>query len=305
MPHDVPSSAQHPHAHAHRHEHHPEHDTRLDELLDLDGEVLHAYWSEVMGLVQEAVPAPPRRIVDLGAGTGVGALALADLFPTAEVVAVDLSPESLRHLATSAAHRGVAGRVRTVVADLDAGFPELTGVDLAWSSLAMHHLADPVRVLADLRARATPDGVIVVAEFEQALRFLPHDLGVGEPGFEERLSTRLADAHRELLPRMDSRWPERLAAAGWTVTHERTVVIDLDPPESSQSSADPASSASSKANRYALGWFSRLAEQIGDQLEPGDREVLAALVDADGPHSLLRRTDLHIRGERTITVARR
>lgn len=304
MPHPAPSRdehrpAQQAHAHAHHHAHAHGQGARLDELLDLDAEVLHAYWSEVMGLVKEAVPAPPRRVVDLGAGTGVGALALAELFPTAEIVAVDLSPESLHHLAASAARRGVAGRVRTVVADLDAGFPELTAVDLAWSSLAMHHLADPVRVLADLRERTAPDGVLVVAEFEQALRFLPNDLGVGDPGFEERLSTRLADAHREQLPSMDSRWPARLAAAGWTVTHERTIAIDLDPTDNTGRPDDSA------ANRYAWGWFSRLAEQIADQLQPEDREVLAALIDADGPHSLLRRHDLHIRGERTITVARR
>ena len=40
-------------------------------------------------------------------------------------------------------------------------------------------------------------------------------------------------------------------------------------------------------------------------VEPSDRATLTALLDPDGPHSLLRRTDLHIRGTRTITVARR
>ncbi len=296
MPHHTSSDpvGSHDHHGSHPHEgaHHHAHDAALDELLDLDAVVLRAYWAQAMAMVRDAVAGPPRRIVDLGAGTGVGTLALAELFPTAEVVAVDISPDSLHRLHGAAERRGMGDRVSTVVADLDAGFPDLQAVDLAWSSLAMHHLTDPVRVLTDLRAVTSPGGVVALAEFEQALRFLPDDLGVGRPGFEARLSERLADAHRDLLPMMDTAWPHRLAAAGWTVTAERTLTVDLDPP------------AAPEANRCAWGWFSRLAEQLGDALDDDDRATLAALVAPDGPHSLLRRTDLHIRGERTVTVAR-
>ena len=92
---------------------------------------------------------------------------------------------------------------------------------------------------------------------------------------------------------MDAAWPARLTAAGWTVTGEQTLIVDLDPPEAPE------------ANRYAWGWFSRLAEQLGDALDDDDRATLAVLVAPDGPHTLLSRTDLHIRGERTVTVARR
>jgi ubiquinone/menaquinone biosynthesis C-methylase UbiE len=55
--------------------------------------------------------APPARVLDVGTGTGVAALALADLFPSAEVTGVDLSPAML----AEAERKG--GRVRYEVAD--------------------------------------------------------------------------------------------------------------------------------------------------------------------------------------------
>jgi ubiquinone/menaquinone biosynthesis C-methylase UbiE len=53
----------------------------------------------------------PGRVLDVGTGTGVAALALADWFPSAEVVGVDLSPAML----AQAERKG--GRVRFEVAD--------------------------------------------------------------------------------------------------------------------------------------------------------------------------------------------
>jgi len=55
--------------------------------------------------------APPSRVLDVGTGTGVAAVALADWFPSAEVTGVDLSPAML----AEAQRKG--GRVRYEVAD--------------------------------------------------------------------------------------------------------------------------------------------------------------------------------------------
>jgi malonyl-CoA O-methyltransferase len=65
-----------------------------------------------LGALEAAVEGlEPRRILDVGTGTGVAALALADRFPATEVVGVDLSP------AMVAVAKGKGGRARFEVAD--------------------------------------------------------------------------------------------------------------------------------------------------------------------------------------------
>src|SRR4030081_1207937 len=90
--------------HAHHHHDH-QHDgdepaqAVLAELLDLDAEVLHAYLSSVIDWVGElAADQPPRRILDLGCGTGTGSLALLRRFSGSEVTAVDASAPMLDRL---------------------------------------------------------------------------------------------------------------------------------------------------------------------------------------------------------------
>jgi ubiquinone/menaquinone biosynthesis C-methylase UbiE len=43
----------------------------------------------------EALPTPPHRVLDLGTGTGAGALAIARMFPEADIVGADVAPGML------------------------------------------------------------------------------------------------------------------------------------------------------------------------------------------------------------------
>ncbi|HEY0932681.1 MAG TPA: class I SAM-dependent methyltransferase [Trebonia sp.] len=289
------------HGHGHGHDGHALHehntDAGMDELLDLDAEVLRDYWAAALDWVRDAaVSLSPARLLDLGAGTGTGALGLAQRFPDATVAALDISAEALRKLRDKAAGRGLAARVNAVEADLDAGWPDLGTLDLTWASMSLHHMADPAAVLGDVLAATRPGGLIAVAEFSEPLRFLSADLGdLGRGGadFEDRMMTRLGAAHAEQMPTLGSAWAPRLTEAGWHVTAERDFPIDLNPP------SDP------QAPAYARAWFNRLSHGLDGQLEPDDQATLADLLDDDGPHSLLRQANLHIRGTRTVTVARR
>ena len=151
----------------------------MAELLDLDAEVLHSYLSEVTAWVHDlAAGGLHQRILDLGSGTGAGALALAQRFEGAEVIAVDKSAYLLARLGGKARDLGVAGRVRAVEADLDAAWPVLGPVDLAWASSSLHHMADPDRALGEIFAAVRPGGLLAVTEIDSFPRFLAGaDLG--------------------------------------------------------------------------------------------------------------------------------
>jgi ubiquinone/menaquinone biosynthesis C-methylase UbiE len=79
---------------------------------------IHGHHLRALDLALEDVP-PPRRVLDLGTGTGVVALALAERYREAEVVGIDVSPgmieEARRKLVPE-----LDGRVRFEVGDAAA-----------------------------------------------------------------------------------------------------------------------------------------------------------------------------------------
>ena len=273
-----------------------------DDLLDLDGEVLAAYWGAALDRVAAAALSGAEgagtgsrsraRVVDLGAGTGTGAIGLARRLPDAEVVAVDVAERSLARVVTKAQAAGVGDRVRTLVADLDAGWPDLAPVDVTWASMSLHHLADPVGSLAQLRRMTRPGGLLAVSEFDEPLRFLPEDLGTGRLGFESRTLEALSTVHAEAVPNIGASWATMLEEAGWTVVDQHDVVIDERRPH------HPL------AGRYARAWFARLAGGLDGRLDVDDERTLGFLLDDGGLQGLLHRGDLHLHGMRTLTLAR-
>jgi ubiquinone/menaquinone biosynthesis C-methylase UbiE len=67
----------------------------------------------------ERLPGSPRRVLDIGTGTGAAALELASLYPGARVTGVDLSPEMVR-IARAKVPPELAGRLDFQVADAAA-----------------------------------------------------------------------------------------------------------------------------------------------------------------------------------------
>ncbi|MFC1413201.1 trans-aconitate 2-methyltransferase [Streptacidiphilus sp. N1-12] len=284
-------------AHQPHHHHHCTSETDhapLAELLDLDAEVLHKHLANLVGWVDELTGGTaPRRILDLGCGTGTGTFALLQHFERAEAVAVDGDPQMLRHLSGKARALGLADRISTVQADLDADWPAVGTVDLVWASASLHHMADPDRTLREVFAALRPGGLLLAIEIDSFPRFLPDDLGFGRPGLEARAHAAM-DARRAVdMPHLGSDWGPRLTRNGFTVEAERRFAIDLKPPL-------PAS-----AGRYAQASLQRIRGGFDGELAADDLAALDTLLSSESPAGLLHRDDLTVRAARTAWAARR
>ncbi|WP_330299630.1 class I SAM-dependent methyltransferase [Streptomyces sp. NBC_00503] len=285
----------HQHGEGNGHGHGPATEAALAEMLDLDAEVLHDYLTGAVGLIHglTAGDPPVRRILDVGSGTGTGTFALLRRFEGAEATTLDISAGMLEHLGNKARTLGLADRVHPVRADLDAAWPAVGPADLVWASTSLHHMADPGRALAEIHAALRPGGLLAVAEFDTLPRFLPEDIGIGRPGLEERAQALIDAAKAVDVPHLGSDWGALLAGAGFTIEAEELFTVEL---------TDPLPAA---AGRYAQSTLRRVRDHVADRLDAQDRAAFATLLDGEGPEALPHRTDLRIRAQRTVWVARR
>jgi tRNA (cmo5U34)-methyltransferase len=103
---------------------------------------------------------PPRRVLDLGAGTGLLAARIAATHPELELVLVDAAPAMLEQ-----AGQRLGPRAALHVADLRDPLPA-GPFDAIVSALAIHHLDDGDKraLFARVHAALTPGGMFVNAE---------------------------------------------------------------------------------------------------------------------------------------------
>jgi 2-polyprenyl-3-methyl-5-hydroxy-6-metoxy-1,4-benzoquinol methylase len=285
--------------------HHDRHNAGEDwasraEYLTLEAEVLLPYVSEVASWVEDLFREDGfqvRRILDVGSGPGVIACELSRIFPSAEVVAVDASPELLDVAATRAAAAGVTSRVATQQADLFTDLGGLGSADLIWMAMVLHHLGDEVASLLRLRGALNPGGVLVVIEHGNALRFLPDGVEIGRSGLMERLTA----MDTEWLATMwDARPNGRQSDAGSTIFNpagfeliaERMVHVQLPTP------------LSNAARRVVRNNLQRKSELFGERLDDQDRDALDALLEEDNPHGVMRLENVFLDATRHVYVAR-
>ena len=125
---------------------------------------------------------PPRRVLDLGTGTGVAAKAVAERFPEAEVTGLDLSPAMIEEAGRRLPEE-LAARVRFAVADASA-------LPLADGSVDLVTLMNMIPFFDEL-ARVTAPGGTVVLSFsrgDETPIFVPFDRlrrELGRRGFAE------------------------------------------------------------------------------------------------------------------------
>lgn len=277
----------HDHGHGHHHGHRsPEFTAFLSRLLDLDAHVNAGMIEEALNLLAGCAgdPAGVRRILDIGAGTGTGTLALARRFPAAEVLALDIDGGMLRQVRERAAAGGLADRVSTREVDIAAAGPELGQVDLVWSAAAIHEVADPECAFLNIFAALRPGGWLALIEMDAPPRLLPES----HAEFEERLHTR-----GPAMPSVDHPdWSAALAAVGFEVRPTHTLRTGEVFP------------AAGPAGDFAALELRRLGQAAQAVLSPADRELLRTLT-GEGPANVRTLGELPVRATRTLWLARR
>ncbi len=238
--------------------------------------------------------ASPTRVLDLGCGPGVLTMALARVAPDAEVVAVDTNEALLARVRAHAVAEGLDARVHTVVADIESPLSDHpllggpAGSDAVWVSMVMHHVADPVAVLGEIRELLRPGGAAVLVEFAGP----PEVVGVDDPAAAAwgRLEAAVSAARNERLglDPLALDWSALVTASGLVDVDDRVLVARHEAP------------LGAEARHWVRAHIERSLEWVGDALSADDVAALQALAaEADD------RVDLFVRVERRAITAHR
>lgn len=275
------------HGHTHDHGHTHTHDDASVRMIELDPVVHAGFLADVTTWLRgQADDLTVRRVLDVGPGTGAGTVALAEQFPGAEVVAADVSEVMLERVRALAAARGLSARVSPEHADIAADVSGLGRFDLAWASASLHEAGDPDRAFQNLFAALRPGGLLAVVEMDGPPRVLPLELA----DLEGRLHAAFEPVRQGNAYHLD--WSAPLARAGFDLEVLRTVTIE--------ETAD----GHGPAGEFATLFLTRMVNAAAAQLSGPDAAQLAALL-GDGPDGLRQRSDLRLRGSRSVWLARR
>ena len=257
-----------------------------------------AWLREVLTVAGGTGPDAVRRVLDVGSGPGVVTCLLARAFPDAEVVAVDATEGLLERARARAERLGLAGRVRTHLAEVPDGLDALGGADLIWSSKALHHVGDQRAAVAALAGHLRPGGLLAVSEGGLSPRFLPRDIGIGRPGLQARLDAVAEEWFTQMRAELPDAavdvedWPAFLADAGLRAPLTRSFLLDLPAP------------LSGDAREFISANLTRSSEAFAERLDADDLGVLARLIDPEDPAGVTRRPDIFLLAAQTVHTAR-
>jgi SAM-dependent methyltransferase len=136
-----------------------DYDRVLNRGLSLSGEGKHFFIAGRVGDLRNQFPAgyAPRQILDFGCGTGDTAPYLAESFPSAQIVGVDISSRSLAF--ASARYGSERVSFRSAAATQEK-------FDLCYCNGVFHHIAPPERgaALASIQQALAPGGYFALFE---------------------------------------------------------------------------------------------------------------------------------------------
>ncbi|WP_460498278.1 class I SAM-dependent methyltransferase [Glycomyces tarimensis] len=227
-------------------------------------------------------------MVDVGCGAAGVALALAEAHPVARVVAVDAEASVVDLARERSEQTGIA--IETAVADV--GEPERlaavvgASADVVWAGHVLHHTADQQGAVDALARLLAPGGRLAIGEGGLSAQFLPWDVGVGRPGLEARL----AEARSRRMEAEHLEHGAKPLPYGWNLALEHAGLSEVRTFHDVTTVPAPLEGAELRLalERLAawVGWFE-------DFMDAEDQAAWEALLDADSPHWLGERRDLH------------
>lgn len=269
-------------------------------LLEQNAELSTGQYTEAARWIAALPDAPKvRRVLDIGSGPGVVACLLAEVFPDAEVVAVDGTPALLERTRDRARRLGLGDRVTTLHADLPAELGRAGEADLIWAGNALHHMGDQRAALAGFAGLLRPGGTVALVEGGLQPRHFPRDAGFGRPGLEERLDVIQAESFEQMradLPgtkRETEDWAALFTAVGLAPQGTRSFLLDLPAP------------LTDVARDHVIAEFARRRAGLGERVGAEDNAMLDRLLDPEDPAGLHRRTDTFLLMARTVHLGRK
>jgi SAM-dependent methyltransferase len=113
-------------------------------------------------VADEAAALAPPTVLDVGTGPGALAIEIAQRCRSCSVVGVDVAPEMLATAVDRVRGAGVAARVSFRVADAAALPLADASIDVAVSTLSLHHWRDVPAILRELHRVVTPGGRVLI-----------------------------------------------------------------------------------------------------------------------------------------------
>lgn len=240
------------------------------------------------------------RIADVGCGVGAMSTCLASAFPSATLVAVDESVPMVDAARARITASDLGSRVSVRRLDVTSAEAPTHRFDLVWASHMVHHLADQESGLRTLRGWLADNGRLALAEGGLPSRWLPWDIGIGEPGLELRLDAARDQTFRHLRAGFPDAvavpigWPSLLRAAGFAAVHSKSFLLDIPAPLPRNARAHLVEELRSGRDRNAVAGL----------LSDADIETLTALTDPSSVHYVADRHDTFHLSAVTVHLAR-
>ena len=286
--------------HSHHGDHHVPFDTpESAAFAELEAEVL----SELVTAAVAAIDAlaagrglAVRRILDVGAGPGVGTCVLAERFPAADIVALDGSPAMLQRAAARVDRLDLAARVAVRRADLPDEVDGAGPADLVWASMVLHHLGDEAAGLRRLAGLLAPGGLLALVERAGPVRVLQPATDAARPGLWDRIDTAWDEWFTQMRAELpdattSSEYPAMIDQAGLELLTDELVTAVVEAP------LDPG------ARRFARRQLQHARTMLADHADADDLAALDSLTDEHVPDGILRRDDARIVAHRRLYVA--